>query len=138
MRLHHIGMAVPDIGAALRSYAETGARVGAPFKADGIDYMLAYVETGGTPIELVQPLSDGSTAANFLKRNPAGGIYHLGYEVENLSAAAAHLRHHGAIDLGNGQPRREADGTAVLVLDATVSHGTVIELREPPRRSGLA
>lgn len=132
-RIHHIGLAVPDLDAAMSAYRETGNPVGEPFEISGLPYRLAYVETGGTQIELVQPLTPDSTAGKYLQAHPEGGVYHLAYEVEDVLAAATYLTGLGAAPVGTTTPRLEPDGSLVLVLDASKSHGTMLELRQPRR-----
>lgn len=88
-RLHHIGMAVPDLAAAMQAYREAGHAVGEPFEIPGLPYRLTYVQTGGTQIELVEPVAAESTAGRYLQGNPQGGIYHLAYEVDSLTETGA-------------------------------------------------
>ncbi len=125
-RLHHIGFVVPDLAAALATY---GASADAIVDRPQLNYRIALVEFGGTRFELVQPMTDNSVAGRFLKANPRGGMYHLAYEVDDLAAAARGLVERGAVLLGDGTPRIEPDGTPILILDASASHATLIELR---------
>ena len=131
-RLHHIGLAIPDLDAAMAQYARLpGASVGPEFTIPGLAYRLAYVELGGARLELVQPTTTTSTAARYLEQHPAGGVYHIAYEVADVLAAATALEAQGASIVGPREPRVEGDGHHVLVLDASRSHGTLIELRQP-------
>jgi methylmalonyl-CoA/ethylmalonyl-CoA epimerase len=129
--LHHIGMAVPSLDAAMQAYRDAGHRVGEPFEIPGLPYRLSYVQTGGTQIDLVEPRASESTAGRYLRDNPDGGVYHLAYEVDNLAKTSDWLKTIGATVIGSPTPRREPDGSLVLVFDARRSHGTMLELRQP-------
>ena len=48
---------------------------------------IVFVELPNAKIELLEPLGDHSPVAEFLKRNPAGGMHHLCYEVDDIVAA---------------------------------------------------
>lgn len=131
-KLHHIGLAVPNLEAAMKYYASLpGASVGPEFAIPGLPYRLAYVELGGTRLELVQPTETASTAGRYIERHPDGGVYHIAYEVQDVRASAAALVAQGAHIIGPSEPRMESDGHSVLVLDATKTHGTLMELRQP-------
>lgn len=130
--IDHIGLAVPNLEKAMAAYRASGSAVGEPFELPGLPYRLAYVQTGGTRIELVESLNPASTAGRFLAAHPQGGVYHLAYAVADLAAARRHLEGMGATMIGDGIPRPEPDGTMVLVMDASASLGTLVELRQPP------
>ena len=50
-----------------------------------------FVELPNTKIELIEPLGEDSPIAAFLERNPAGGIHHLCYEVDDIRPRRAAL-----------------------------------------------
>ena len=130
-RLNHVAIAVPDLDAAARLYRETlGARVSAPLAQPAHGVTVIFVELPNTKIELLHPLGDGSPIAGFLARNPAGGIHHLCYEVDDIRAARDRLVGQGARILGDGEPREGAHGKPVLFLHPKDFLGTLIELEE--------
>ena len=53
---------------------------------------VVFVELPNTRIELLQPLGENSPIAAFLARNPAGGMHHLCYEVDDIRAARDRLQ----------------------------------------------
>ena len=81
-------------------------------------------------VELVSPLGEGSPVASFLDRNPAGGMHHLCFEVEDLRAARDRLLGQGMRVLGSGEPKTGAHGLPVLFLHPKDLHGTLVELEE--------
>jgi methylmalonyl-CoA/ethylmalonyl-CoA epimerase len=130
-RLHHVGLVVPDIGARIEAYARLGAkRVGEPFEVPGRNFLLAYVDLGNTLIELQQPLSPDTVSGRFLAANPCGGFNHAAYEVDDVLATRDWLVGEGGTVMGPPEGRRDHTGALVVVVDATQSHGTLIELRE--------
>ena len=89
-----------------------------------------FVELSNTKIELLHPLGDESPVAAFLARNPAGGIHHLCYEVDDLGGARDRLVQAGARVLGDSEPKIGAHGKPVLFLHPKDFDGTLIELEQ--------
>ena len=134
-RLNHVALAVPDLDAAARLYRETlGARVSEPQSLPEHGVTLVFVDVENTRIELLAPHGDRSPVAAFLARNPAGGMHHLCYEVDDIRAARDRLKRAGARILGDGEPRIGAHGNPVLFLHPKDFCGTLIELEEVPRK----
>ena len=87
-RLNHVAIAVPDLDAASAQYRDTlGARVGQPQDEPDHGVTVVFIELPNTKIELLYPLGENSPIAGFLAKNPAGGIHHICYEVEDILAA---------------------------------------------------
>ena len=87
-RLNHVAIAVPDLEAASALYRGTlGATVSAPLDLPEHGVTTVFVTLPNTKLELLHPLGEGSPIAGFLARNPAGGIHHLCYEVDDIRAA---------------------------------------------------
>jgi methylmalonyl-CoA/ethylmalonyl-CoA epimerase len=89
-----------------------------------------FVTLPNTKIELLAPLGEESPVAGFLARNPAGGMHHLCFEVDDIIAARDRLEADGARVLGDGEPRLGAHGKMVLFLHPKDFCGTLIELEE--------
>jgi methylmalonyl-CoA/ethylmalonyl-CoA epimerase len=133
-RLNHVAIAVPDLAAGVKTYASVlGARVSAAQELPEHGVKLVFVELPNTKIELLEPLGEGSPIAAFLERNPAGGIHHVCYEVENIMAARDRLIAQGARVLGDGMPKIGAHGNPVLFLHPKDFLGTLVELEEVAR-----
>ena len=130
-RLNHVAVAVPDVAAASRVYRDTlGAKVSAPVPLPEHGVTTVFVELDNTKIELIEPLGDASPIAGFLARQPAGGVHHVCYEVEDIRAARERLVAAGARVLGDGEPRTGAHGKPVLFLHPKDFCGTLVELEE--------
>lgn len=129
--LNHIAIAVPDLAAAAKLYRETlGAKVSPPIDLPEQGVTTVFVELPNAKIELIHPLGNKSPIASFLARNPAGGIHHVCYEVDDIRAACDRLKAAGARLLADGEPKTGAHGKLVLFLHPKDFLGTLIELEE--------
>src|SRR5438477_9314758 len=130
-RLNHVAIVVPDLTAATGLYrGALGARVSEPHALPAHGVTVVFVELPNTKIELLEPLGASSPVAGFLGRNPAGGMHHICYEVEDIVAARDRLRAEGARVLGDGEPRLGAHDKPVLFLHPKDFCGTLIELEQ--------
>jgi methylmalonyl-CoA/ethylmalonyl-CoA epimerase len=130
-RLNHVAIAVPDLKAAAAQYRDTlGATVRAPQDEPDHGVTVVFIELPNTKIELLTPLGENSPIAGFLEKNPAGGIHHICYEVDDILAARDKLLASGARVLGNGDPRIGAHGKPVLFLHPKDFNGTLVELEQ--------
>ena len=82
---------------------------------------VVFVTLPNSKIELLEPLGENSPIANYLSRNPGGGIHHICYEVDDILAACDRLKSAGARVLGDGNPKIGAHGKPVLFLIPRIS-----------------
>jgi len=130
-RLNHVAIAVPDLGSAVAQYRDTlGAKVGPPQDEPDHGVTVVFIELPNTKIELLFPLGDDSPIQKFLDKNPAGGIHHICYEVDDILAARDRLQTDGARVLGTGEPKIGAHGKPVLFLHPKDFNGCLIELEQ--------
>ncbi|OOY24178.1 methylmalonyl-CoA epimerase [Thioclava sediminum] len=130
-RLNHVAIAVPDLEAASAKYRDTlGANVGAPQDEPDHGVTVVFIELPNTKIELLYPLGEDSPINGFLEKNPAGGIHHMCFEVEDILEARDKLKADGARVLGNGEPKIGAHGKPVLFLHPKDFNGCLVELEQ--------
>jgi len=130
-RLNHVAIAVPDLDAACAQYRDAlGATVGPPQDEPDHGVTVVFVDLPNTKIEFLYPLGEGSPIAAFLEKNPAGGIHHICYEVDDILAARDRLVETGARVLGSGEPKIGAHGKPVLFLHPKDFMGTLVELEQ--------
>jgi methylmalonyl-CoA/ethylmalonyl-CoA epimerase len=133
-RLNHVGVATPDIEAGIAFWREVmGATViGEPFDMPKQGVRVCFVDTpnGGTQIELLSPLGEGSPIAAFLERNPLGGQHHLAFEVPDIEAARGELEAMGKRVIG--PTRIGAHGTPVFFVHPKDMAGVLTEIMEAP------
>ncbi|MGI9327276.1 MAG: methylmalonyl-CoA epimerase [Pseudomonadales bacterium] len=130
-KLNHVAIVVPDLAAAGALYRDSmGAKVTEAVDLPDHGVTTVFVELPNTKIELLHPFGEDSPVAKFLQTNPAGGIHHLCYEVQDIHAAIAKLVGDGARVLGDGQPKTGAHGLPVVFLHPKDFCGTLVELEE--------
>lgn len=130
-RLNHVAIATGDIRKAAAIYRDTlGAKVSEPVAQPDHGVTTVFVELPNTKIELLEPLGENSPIANFLKKNPSGGVHHLCYEVDDIHAARDRMLAQGAAITGTGEPRIGAHGKPVIFLHPKDFTGTLIELEQ--------
>ena len=130
-RLNHVAVVVPDLEAAMAIYRDTlGGAVSAPVALPAHGVTTVFVELPNTKIELLEPLGEDSPIAKFLEKNPAGGMHHLCYEVDDIIAARDRLVAAGARILGDGEPKNGAHDKPVLFLHPKDFVGTLVELEQ--------
>jgi methylmalonyl-CoA/ethylmalonyl-CoA epimerase len=130
-RLNHVAIVVPDLAAARTVYRQIlGAETSEPQPLPEHGVTVVFVELPNTRIELLEPLGAASPVRSFLDRNPAGGMHHVCYEVDDIAAARDRLCAQGARILGDGAPRIGAHDKPVLFLHPKDFCGTLIELEQ--------
>ena len=130
-KLNHVAIAVPDIAAAAALYRETlGASVSDAVAQPDHGVTTVFITLPNTKVELLEPIGEDSPIAAFLERNPAGGIHHMCYEVDDIIAARDRLKAEGLRVLGDGDPKIGAHGKRVLFLHPKDLCGTLVELEE--------
>ena len=129
--LNHVAIVVPDLAAAADIYRKSlGANVSEPVDLPDHGVTTVFVNLPNTKIELLHPLGEASPIAKFLEANPAGGMHHVCYEVEDIYAARDHLVAEGARVLGDGEPRPGAHDKPVLFLHPKDFCGTLVEIEQ--------
>ncbi len=129
--LNHVAIAVPDLSQAIATYTDTlGASVSGRQELPEHGVTVVFVELPNTKIELLEPLGESSPVAAFLKKNPAGGIHHICYEVGDIIAASRQMENNGARILGDGSPKTGAHGKPVIFLHPKDFCGTLVELEQ--------
>ena len=134
-RLNHVGVAIPDMDAAIAFYRDTlgAGEISEPFDMPEQGVKVCFVDTpdGGTQVELLAPLSDDSPVAGFLAKNPLGGQHHLCFEVPDIQAARAEFEGQGKRILG--PTRLGAHGTPIFFVHPKDMNGILTEIMESPR-----
>ena len=127
--LAHVSIAVPDAEAVAAQYAALfGATVRSRERLIDRGLLVVFIECGGVPIELIQPLDPAdrtNPVAKFLHaRGP--GLHHLAWFVDDAAAALSHAQSSGA-RLVDHAPRPGADGCVVAFLHPDSTAGVLSE-----------
>ena len=126
-RIAHVGVAVPDLEAALGFYRDVlGLEPGAPEVADGAT--IVSLRLGDSDVELLSPRNADGPVARFLARR-GPGIHHICYRVADLDAALAACRTAG-YQLIDEIPRTGAGGRRIAFVHPRATGGILLELTE--------
>ncbi|GGK19187.1 methylmalonyl-CoA epimerase [Pilimelia terevasa] len=132
LRIDHVGLAVPDLDAAIAFHAAAfGLRCAhrEVNEEQGVAEAMLTAGDGATRIQLLAPLSPESTIAKFLDRR-GPGMQQLAYTVADLDAACAALRGRG-LRLLFDAPRRGTAGSRINFVHPADAGGVLVELVEP-------
>ncbi|MEZ0333536.1 MAG: methylmalonyl-CoA epimerase [Gemmatimonadales bacterium] len=126
-RIAHVGIAVPDIDAAVAFYRDVlGLEPGPPEHADGAS--IVALPFGESEVELLAPLAPDTPIGKFLaKRGP--GIHHICYRVPDLDAALSACRAAG-YRLIDEVPRSGAAGRRIAFVHPKATAGILLELTD--------
>ena len=127
MKLHHVGVAVDDLDAAVALYTRAfGAEL--THRAANDELTAAFLRAGDAEVELLQPLRDDTPVAKFLaKRGP--GLHHIAVAVPDIESAMADARAQG-LELIDSEPRVGLHGTRIAFVHPASVGGVLTELVE--------
>lgn len=128
-RIDHVGIAVPDLDAAIDFYARAfGLSVvhEEVNEEQGVREAMLGVGASGSCIQLLAPLGPDSTIAKFLDRS-GPGIQQVAYGVDDVEAASQTLRDRGVRMLFD-TPRRGTAGSLVNFAHPKDCGGVLVEL----------
>ncbi len=129
-RIHHIGIAVPDLDSGASIWGPEGLGLVEEGREDVIPARtkVAMFPVGESRIELLEPMGEDTPVAGFLaKRGP--GIHHICFEVEDIEAEVDRLRELG-VRLLSETPQPGAHGSRVMFIHPKDSGGVLVELNE--------
>ncbi|MFI6867893.1 methylmalonyl-CoA epimerase [Nocardia sp. NPDC050406] len=135
----HVGIAVPDLDAAVAWYAdnlgmvETHREINEPQGVHEAMLSFAGAPEGSSALQLLAPLNDASTIAKFIDRN-GPGLQQLAYRVTDIDAVAAYLRTRG-LRLLYEAPRGGTAGSRINFIHPKDAGGVLVELVEPAAKT---
>ena len=126
MNVHHVGIAVDDLDAAIARYtALFGATVEHRAVVEDQGVEAASVHVGPSRLELLAALGPDTPVGKFLaKRGP--GMHHLAFEVADVAAELDRLRADG-VELIDETPRRGLFGLQVAFVHPEATGGVLAE-----------
>ncbi|MBT2730847.1 methylmalonyl-CoA epimerase [Bacillus sp. ISL-75] len=133
---------VDHIGIAVRSLEHT-----LPFYTDVLNLPLlgieevetqlvrvAFLEAGGTKLELLEPTSEESTIAKFIEKR-GEGIHHVALGVVSIIERISEMKEKG-IRMIDDQPRPGAGGANIAFMHPKSTSGVLYELCEKKGMKG--
>lgn len=140
-RIDHIAIVVEHIDQALDFWEDAlGLRLEHIEAVPDQESAVAFLPSGQSEVELVEPTTDSSGVAKYLaKRGP--GMHHICFEVDDIEVMLERMKAHG-VKLINETPTIGTGGKKIAFIHPSSTHGVLVELyeltpEEPLRRSRL-
>jgi methylmalonyl-CoA epimerase len=129
--IHHVGIAVEDVDAAVALYRELfGAELEQRERLEDQGVEAASLRVGDSHVELLRPLGEETPVGKFLaSRGP--GMHHVAFRVDDVAAELRRLAGDG-VELIDETPRRGAFGTIVAFVHPRATGGVLAELVYEP------
>lgn len=128
-KINHIAILVNDLESPLNFWRDAlGLELTQVEEVPGEQARIAFLPTGDSEIELVQPTTDDSGLARYLeKRGP--GMHHICLEVDDIDGMLAQLKEKG-IQLINEEAKVGSDGRRYAFIHPKSASGVMVELYE--------
>ncbi len=127
-RINHVAIVVEDIDSALGFWRDVlGLNLDHIEDVPSQTSKVAFLPTGGSEVELVQPLDPESGLGKFLEKR-GEGMHHLCLEVDDIEGMLTTLKEKG-VRLINEEPI-ELPGRKMAFIHPKAANGVLIELYE--------
>jgi methylmalonyl-CoA/ethylmalonyl-CoA epimerase len=132
-RIDHVGIAVADLDASVEHYRRTlGVEPIHREKVESQGVEEVLLDVGGSYIQLLGALGPATPVGRFLQRQ-GPGVHHVGFRVDDVARALAHLKTQG-VRLIDDAPRRGSRGTTIAFVHPMGMGGVLVELVEEDGR----
>jgi len=129
MKIHHVGVAVDDLEAAIEMYTKHfGAELTHRATAEDQGLEAAFMQMGNAEVELLASIGEDSTVGKFLARR-GPGLHHVAYSVPDVTKALADARAAG-FELIDAMPRIGMHGVPIAFIHPKSVGGVLTELVE--------
>ena len=127
--IDHIAIVVPDLDEAIADHRETfGVLLQHREELHDEQCEVAFLEVGGSMIQLISPTSDDSEYAEFLAEG-GPGLHHIGYRVDSCADALAALSGSGR-EVLDDEPVAGPRESKVAFLHPDAAFGVLVQLVE--------
>jgi methylmalonyl-CoA/ethylmalonyl-CoA epimerase len=140
-KLHHISIVVKDAEKTQKFYESIGigpwvdyppmkayVKINVPDENGFYNLKIKCAQIGPVQLQLIEP-GDGESLYKDHLRKKGEGVYHIGFEVDDISAADAKIEALGLKMLSSG--RRE-NGSGFSYLETASEAGVVLLVRQSP------
>jgi catechol 2,3-dioxygenase-like lactoylglutathione lyase family enzyme len=140
-KLHHISIVVKDVEKTQTFYESIGigpwldyppmkeyVKINVPDENGFYNLKIKCAQIGPLQLQLIEP-GDGESLYKDHLRKKGEGVYHIGFEVDDISAADAKIEALGLKMLSSG--RRE-NGSGFSYLETASEAGVVLLVRQSP------
>ena len=134
-KVDHIGIAVRSLENTLPFYTDV---LNLPLlgieEVDTQMVRVAFLQAGGTKLELLEPTSEESPIAKFIEKR-GEGIHHIALGVDSIEDRIIEMREKG-IRMIDDQPRLGAGGANIAFMHPKSASGVLFELCEKKGMKG--
>jgi methylmalonyl-CoA/ethylmalonyl-CoA epimerase len=134
-KVDHIGIAVRSLENTLPFYTDV---LNLPLLGiEEVDTQLvrvAFLQAGGTKLELLEPTSEESPIAKFIEKR-GEGIHHVALSVDSIEDRIIEMKEKG-IRMIDDQPRLGAGGANIAFMHPKSASGVLFELCEKKGMKG--
>ena len=134
-KVDHIGIAVRSLENTLPFYTDV---LNLPLlgieEVDTQMVRVAFLQAGGTKLELLEPTSEESPIAKFIEKR-GEGIHHVALGVDSIEDRIIEMREKG-IRMIDDQPRLGAGGASIAFMHPKSASGVLFELCEKKGMKG--
>ncbi|MFP5109572.1 methylmalonyl-CoA epimerase [Neobacillus sp. C211] len=134
-KVDHIGIAVRSLEHTLPFYTDV---LNLPLlgieEVETQQVRVAFLEAGGTKLELLEPTSEESTIAKFIEKR-GEGIHHVALGVVSIKERISEMKEKG-IRMIDDQPRPGAGGANIAFMHPKSTSGVLFELCEKKGMKG--
>jgi len=132
MKVDHIGIAVKDLQDTLNLYKKILDNSEVQIEEVPTEKVrVAMIPLGDTRIELLEPMSDESAIAKFIKEK-GEGVHHIAVAVEDIKASIGKLSAEGLRVL-YPEPRPGSHGKMITFVHPKSTRGVLLELCQLPK-----
>jgi methylmalonyl-CoA/ethylmalonyl-CoA epimerase len=128
LRFDHVGIAVKSIDQTLPIYSKMGDFEIKRTEVEGQKVKIALLKAGETSVELLEPSSEESSLAKFL-RDKGEGLHHIAFAVDDIEASMAQLREQGYRFIYD-KPADGKFGSRVNFIHPKSAGGVLVELTQ--------
>ena len=129
MKIDHLGIATKEIAEALKFWQDAlGLENVHTEEVEEQKVRVAMLPIGETNIELLEPTSEDSPVAKFIRKR-GEGIHHIAVEVKDIKKSLEKLKSKGA-RLIDETPRIGAGGCLIAFVHPKSTGGVLLELVE--------
>ncbi|HLF93344.1 MAG TPA: methylmalonyl-CoA epimerase [Planctomycetota bacterium] len=131
LKIEHLGLACRSAESAAAFYSGVlGLPVVSRETLEGMKLKVVKVQSGGSVLELLEPLDGEPVISKFLAAK-GEGIHHVCFQVEDLREAMKELRSKGYTPLWD-EPQVGTGGKWVNFLRPKETFGVLLELNQDP------
>ncbi len=130
-KINHVAIVVEQIEDALTFWRDgLGLEIKQVKDVPDQSSRVAFLPLGESEIELVEPISNDSGIARFLKKR-GPGMHHVCLEVEDIQETLQQIKNKG-FELINDIPLVDEEGRKYLFVHPKSTNGVLVELYEMP------